>query len=393
MIDSTLKNANILVVDDMPSNIQILEGLLEESGYYNFMSTTDPRQVLGLFQTFQPDLILLDLMMPYFDGFEIMEQIAAVSPPNTYLPILVLTADITDNSKKRALSGGAKDFLTKPFKLYEANLRIKNLLETRYLHQQLEDQNQNLAEKVKERTYDLEMAYQQLESANKELKVLDKAKLDFLKMISHEIRTPLNGIKGFTEILKASIQSPELQEYLQYLEISATRLENFSLKALFITELHTHTYPLHMEEVSIATLIGATKISLQNKIGQKGINVELQNEPNIDIIHGDRTLLQICFESLIENAIKYSPTNGTVILKVYSSYQTTVCEIIDNGSGFTAAALDHLYDLFGLADQHIDQNTGMNLFMNKLIMDIHQGQILAKNNQEGGVTVRLTFTA
>ena len=140
MIDSILKTAKILIVDDKQSNIDILEGLLEESGYANFQSTTDPRLVVSLFNSFKPDLILLDLMMPHLSGFEVMEQLKPLIPQGTYLPILVLTADITSESKLRALSGGAKDFLSKPFDLYEVQIRINNLLETRYLYKQIENQ-------------------------------------------------------------------------------------------------------------------------------------------------------------------------------------------------------------------------------------------------------------
>jgi putative two-component system response regulator len=140
MIDSILKTAKILIVDDKQSNIDILEGLLEEWGCTDFQSTTDPRLVVSLFNSFKPDLILLDLMMPHLSGFEVMEQLKPLIPQGTYLPILVLTADITSESKFRALSGGAKDFLSKPFDLYEVRIRINNLLETRYLYKQIENQ-------------------------------------------------------------------------------------------------------------------------------------------------------------------------------------------------------------------------------------------------------------
>ena len=148
MIDSTYKNANILIVVDKKANIDVLEGLLEELEYRSIKSETDPRKVAGLLVSFKPDLILLDLMMPFLSGFEVMEEINSIIPAGTYLPILVLTADITPEAKKRALSGGAKDFLSKPFDLTEISLRIRNLLETRFLHQMLLNQNQSLKRSV-----------------------------------------------------------------------------------------------------------------------------------------------------------------------------------------------------------------------------------------------------
>lgn len=142
MIDSTLKNSNILIVDDKEANIDILVGLLEMQGYTNVKTTSDPREVKGLFVSFNPDIILLDLLMPHLTGFEVMEQLRKEIPEGIFFPILVLTADVTAETKQRALSAGANDFLVKPFDLTEAGLRIKNLLEVRYMHQQLANQNQ-----------------------------------------------------------------------------------------------------------------------------------------------------------------------------------------------------------------------------------------------------------
>jgi putative two-component system response regulator len=158
MKEDNLKNSHILIVDDQPANIQFLERLLEMAGYTNFLSTTDPRQVLPLFSKFQPDLILLDLMMPQLDGYSVMQQISPRIPEGGYLPILMLTAETNTEVKQKALSVGAKDFLTKPLDATEVLLRIKNLLETRSLHLRLQNQNQQLEERVREQTQELEQA-------------------------------------------------------------------------------------------------------------------------------------------------------------------------------------------------------------------------------------------
>lgn len=149
--------ARILLVDDQDLNLRLLQSILRKAGYENIMSSADPRDVVQICAAFRPDLILLDLMMPYLDGFQVMEQLAPV-PNGSYLPILVLTADVSPEIKTRALSLGAKDFLTKPFDYTEVLLRIKNLLETRFLYQQLQGQNQRLEERVLERTRELEEA-------------------------------------------------------------------------------------------------------------------------------------------------------------------------------------------------------------------------------------------
>jgi CheY-like chemotaxis protein len=152
MIDHDLKNAKILIVDDLESNIDVLKGLLEMEGYTNVEATTDPRKVLGLVKSFDPELLLLDLMMPRLNGFEVMEQLKEARlkslSPNKFLPIMVLTADITSEAKHKALAGGAKDFLSKPFDLIEVSYRIKNLLETQFLYQQLKGRNMFLEDKI-----------------------------------------------------------------------------------------------------------------------------------------------------------------------------------------------------------------------------------------------------
>jgi putative two-component system response regulator len=148
----------ILIVDDQPANVELLEAILDGAGYKDVLGTTDPREVIRLHHEFEPDLILLDLMMPHMDGFAVMSQLAARIPAGEYLPVLVLTADITSEARARALSAGAKDFLTKPLDHLEVLLRIRNLLETRQLHLQLAAQNRMLDERVRSRTRDLEEA-------------------------------------------------------------------------------------------------------------------------------------------------------------------------------------------------------------------------------------------
>jgi len=150
--------ARILVVDDHRANVMLLESLLARVGYRHVRATTDPRSVPALCQEFDPDLILLDLHMPDLDGFEVMEQLAGLIPHGAYLPILVLTADIDDDVCRRALAAGAHDFLSKPFDVGEVQLRIANLLRTRFLHMELARHNDVLEERVRERTLPLDAA-------------------------------------------------------------------------------------------------------------------------------------------------------------------------------------------------------------------------------------------
>ena len=138
----------------------------------NVAGTTDPTSVISMYLDREPDLIVLDLLMPVLDGYGVMQELARRIPPGTYLPILVLTADATPEARTRALSMGARDFLTKPFDQDEALLRIRNLLETRSLFVQLRDQNDVLEERVRRRTADLERRLEQVSTSAEHRRVL-----------------------------------------------------------------------------------------------------------------------------------------------------------------------------------------------------------------------------
>jgi putative two-component system response regulator len=151
------KHARILIVDDEPSNVEILERLLDRAGFGRIESTTDAREAADLYVRYRPDLILLDLHMPNMDGLAVMDQLNEIAEAS-YLPILMLTEEMTPEARQEALSRGAKDFVSKPFHADELMLRIQTLLETRFLYFQVQSQNQILEAKVRERTRELEAA-------------------------------------------------------------------------------------------------------------------------------------------------------------------------------------------------------------------------------------------
>jgi putative two-component system response regulator len=157
MISAAFRNARILVVDDEEGNVDILRRILTRAGFSHVETTTDPRLVCDLYQRQRPDLILLDLHMPHLDGLEVMERLNEIAEAS-YLPILILSADLTPEARREALSRGAKDFVGKPFMQDELLLRIRTLLETRLLYLQIQSQNQLLEAKVRERTRALEEA-------------------------------------------------------------------------------------------------------------------------------------------------------------------------------------------------------------------------------------------
>jgi len=141
-----IDTSRILIVDDQDANVLLIERLLQHAGYKHYLSLTDSRELLTQFRLFKPDLILLDLMMPKFDGYAAMRQLSGWLPSTAYLPILVITADTSRVARQKALALGAKDFLTKPIDAAEATLRIYNLLLTRWLYCRMDGRSRRWAE-------------------------------------------------------------------------------------------------------------------------------------------------------------------------------------------------------------------------------------------------------
>lgn len=146
------------MVDDEPANLDLMRQVLARAGYERVTCSADPQDALERLDELAPDLVLLDLHMPVLDGFAVLEQLAERVPAEHYLPRLVITADSTAQTRRRALSLGAHDFLTKPIDVAETTLRVANLLHTRALHLRLQQHNAHLEQAVRLRTEELERA-------------------------------------------------------------------------------------------------------------------------------------------------------------------------------------------------------------------------------------------
>jgi PleD family two-component response regulator len=135
--DEDILACRILAIDDEEANVRLLANLLEREGYRDVQCLTEPTKALETYIALAPDLVLLDLMMPEVDGFQLLEAFSRHDSPDEFRPVLVLTADTTIQARRRALALGAKDFVSKPFDVIEVGLRISNLLETRILYERL----------------------------------------------------------------------------------------------------------------------------------------------------------------------------------------------------------------------------------------------------------------
>ena len=150
--------ARVLLVDDEPANLEYMLRVLEPEGYGALLAYTDSSIAAERLAELDPDIIVLDIMMPRLDGFGFLAHMRDHVDASRYLPALVVTADPSPDIRRRALSAGAKDFMTKPLSPAELRLRVRNLLETRYVHEQLRVHNESLEQRVSERTRELEEA-------------------------------------------------------------------------------------------------------------------------------------------------------------------------------------------------------------------------------------------
>jgi len=150
----TLNSERIFIVDDEPSNLKLLDKMLGGQGYRNLVLVQDPREVIEYYREQSPNLILLDINMPYLDGYQVMEQLKALNDP-LLPPIVILTAQHGKDCMLKALAAGARDFITKPFDRNELLMRVRNLLDVQLAHRLLHDQKKVLEEMVRKRTDEL----------------------------------------------------------------------------------------------------------------------------------------------------------------------------------------------------------------------------------------------
>ena len=395
MIDPTLKNSNILIVDDQVANIELLAGFLEMEGYTNIKTETDPRKVVHHFKHFAPDLILLDLAMPYLSGFDVLEKLQPLFSDHSFVPILVLTADITKTAKQRALSEGASDFLTKPFDLVETGLRIKNLLFTKYLVQQLENQNQILEIKVNERTVELMRNNIELIAARDKAEASNRLKTAFMNNISHEIRTPLNGILGFAPlVIDPAFGEADKQEFLRILNYSSKRLMQTVTDYMDISLITSGNMDVKNAEFAPSAVINEIIKQYQPQFEEKKIELIIDTPESFDIlvINSDIVILRKILSHLVDNALKFTQ-KGSITIGMSLKINEIEFSVKDTGIGISNENLSIIFDHFSQADissTRGHEGSGLGLAIVKGLITLVGGNIRAESAKDKGST--FTFT-
>jgi CheY-like chemotaxis protein/nitrogen-specific signal transduction histidine kinase len=372
-----LAQARILVVDDEPANVRLLERILTEAGYRQVRGTTDSRQALPLYREWGPDLILLDLMMPHLDGIAVMGELAI--PADVFLPVLVLTADATAEAKKRALEAGAKDFLTKPFDRLEVLLRIKNLLDTRALYLELERHNRSLERMVEERTQRL------LQSE----KVATMGSL--LAGVAHELNNPLAVVIGQAHLLRMAATEPSLVQRAERISGSADRCGRIVRNFLALARQR----PPERSEVRLNMIAREVVELLAYDLRTSGVEVVLDLAEDLPVTWADGHQLHQVVVNLVANAHQaMRRMEGTRRIAL-----TTRCagepprlhlEVADSGPGIAPEIRERIFEAF-FTTKPPGEGTGLGLSLCQGIVEEHGGTITLESEVGHGTTFRITL--
>jgi len=363
--------AKFLIVDDQQANTDVLHDFLEMQGYQNIETTTDPREVVKLMADYNPDIILLDLAMPYLNGFDILNLLKEIVPANTYLPVLILTADITVESKRKALKLGASDFLTKPFDLIELQARVNTHLEIKFKNEQI---NEYAAK----------------------LEKLIATKDKFFSIIAHDLRNPFVGIENFTKILLrlGNYDPDDMKNQLQTIHSTALQghelLENLLRWAKSQTDSIEINHDVFRLNDAVINCLNLIQTQANNK------SIKLKNEISDDIlIESDQDMLETILRNLLSNAIKFTPASGTVSVKVLQKKNLVEISVSDTGIGIEENDKQKLFRIDSkLQSREGTENetgSGLGLILCKEFVDKLGGTIWAESEIGNGTTFKFTI--
>jgi signal transduction histidine kinase len=386
VIGSGGDRARLLVVDDEQANVRLLERMLARAGYTDVASTTDPTQVLPLFERFDPDLVLLDLGMPQLDGYQVMAQLRQAVPEGSYLPILVLTAETSAEARQQALSAGAKDFLLKPFDLTEVLLRIANLLETRRLHVELQRRNRLLEQRVQERTAELERRADALARSTADL-------AQFAHAAAHELAEPLRVVAHHLQLLARRHAEPLGAGAEQQLALAMGGVTQMNgLLADLIAYSQAATAEPVRAPVACDAVVAAALARLDGAIRRSGATVTVDPLP---VVLGDPAHLAQVFEQLLRNAIKFSGGRPPEVhVSAERSGTQWQLSVADHGIGIAQRHAERIFTLFQrLHHRNEYDGNGVGLGLCRRLLAHHGGRIWVDPNPGGGSVFRFTVPA
>jgi signal transduction histidine kinase len=424
----------ILVVDDLPSNLQVLFTCLENAGFRVLVAKKGVK-ALAIAESVRPDLILLDILMPDLDGYETCTRLKA-SAATKDLPVIFMTAYSDTVDQVKCFAVGGVDYIAKPFHVEEVLARIEHQLTIRSLQKQLQQQNAELEQRVRERTAELQREISdrqqaqealhlantqleqrvrertaQLEAAKEKAEAADRAKSEFLAKMTHELRTPLNAVLGFTQILSRSANlSDEQRQKLEIILSSGEHLLSLINDILQLSKIEAGKTELHLTNFDLNRLADSLKQMLQLKTQVKDLQLNFAIDPAVPrYLRADEGKLRQVLLNLLDNAIKFTDT-GSVTLRVGLEHQNdefstqhsapiAPCslhfEVQDTGQGIAPEDLARIFEAFvqSEAGHKACEGTGLGLAISKHFIELMGGQIQIDSALNEGTTASFAIAA
>ncbi|GAB4423516.1 MAG: hybrid sensor histidine kinase/response regulator [Anaerolineae bacterium] len=349
-----MTKSRIAIVDDMATARELLGALLAVEGY-DLLYATNGEELLDNLPEMNPDVILLDVMMPGLDGFTVCQRLRAQEQWR-HIPIILVTALDGQQDLVRGLEAGADDFLYKPVNGVELRARVRSML--RIKHQ-----------------FDALSAALQLRE-------------DLANMVVHDMRSPLTAIVGFVELLRGGYISADDTEDIEKLHRQVMRLNALVNDILVQAKMEHGTLLLNREDTDISALVRAVLENHAVVAKSRGINVALHLPENSPPVSVDSNLFQRVVDNLLGNALKFSLSGATVTVIVeYPGSPALRLKVIDEGFGIKPEDRTRIFNKYEVAAlRHDETPVGLGLAYCKLVVDAHGGTIYVEDNQPQGAT-------
>jgi len=383
----------LLVIDDQPDNIKVLLKLLSDSGF-KVLVASDGQDGIETAEFTRPDLILLDVMMPDIDGFEVCKLLKSKAEIQN-IPIIFMTALINTLDKLKGFELGAADYITKPFQNEEVLARITAHINIQKLQRQVTQQNQQLIEEInrrKQAELEREEALKTLqaekvslvkrvEERTIELTRSLRLKDEFLANMSHELRTPLTAILGISEGFQEQFYGPlndKQHRFMQTLENSARHLLNLINEILDLSKIEAKKLSLNIDTVFVNNVCQASLRMIKEAADKKRLGVLMTFDDTVNIIQADERRLTQILVNLLNNAIKFTPDGGFIELEVRGHPEKGMLDfrVKDTGIGITQENIKYIFEPFVQLDGGLNrasEGTGLGLSLVYHLTKMHNG--------------------